>query len=61
MAAILFRRERIAPADYTVPGVGIRRRRPLRHRRPDLLCQLLEGPFLAAFDAGIYDFEVRPC
>lgn len=59
MIPVLFRADAPAPLDYTAPGVGIRRRRPLRHRRPDLLAQLLRGPFLAAFDAGLYDLVIR--
>jgi hypothetical protein len=38
------------PAEITVIGVGIQTRRP---RNTAVLVQLLGGPFLAAFDAGI--------
>lgn len=56
---VLFRREPIAPVDHTSAGIGIRRRKPLRHRRLDILWQLRRGPFLASFDAGLYDYEVH--
>jgi len=58
MLPVLFRVPRVAPIDHTTVGPGIRHRRPLRHRRLDLFRQLLGGPFLAAFDAGIYDMEM---
>jgi hypothetical protein len=57
---VLFREEAIVPREFTVVAAGlppIHRRRPHRHRRLDIFTQLLGGPFLAAFDAGIYDDE----
>ncbi len=47
---VLFRAEDVAPSEFTAVGTGIRRRRPSRPRRPELLSQLLGGPFLAGFD-----------
>lgn len=41
-----------AGRNHTRVGVGSRARRP---RRIDLYLQLLAGPFLAAFDAGLYE------
>jgi len=56
---VLFRQDRAAAVGHTSVGIGIRRRRPLRHRRLDLFVQLLRGPFLAGFDAGLYDWSPR--
>jgi len=55
----LYARERLLPIDHTAVGIGIRRRKPLRHRRLDIFWQLKRGPFLAGFDAGIYDWSPR--
>jgi hypothetical protein len=56
---VLFRREPLLPIDHTSAGTGIRRRKPLRHRRLDIFWQLKRGPFLAGFDAGLYDWSIR--
>jgi len=42
--------------EFTDPGIGIRQRFP-HGRRPDLFRELLDGPFLAGFDAGLYDLR----
>jgi hypothetical protein len=49
---VLFREEPCVPREHTIAGVRLAPRRP---RRFDLFAQLLAGPFLAAFDAGIGD------
>jgi hypothetical protein len=54
MAVPVFRQLDIEPAEFTAAGVGIPTRAPCRPRRIDLLAQLLGGPFLAAFNAGLY-------
>lgn len=51
---VLFRNDDVVPAEFTAIGSGIRRRRP---RRLDIYRQLIDGPHLAAFDAGIYEHE----
>jgi hypothetical protein len=56
---VLFRHEPAVSVDHTAVGIGIRRRKPLRHRRLDIFWQLKRGPFLAAFDAGLYDWSPR--
>jgi hypothetical protein len=53
MLPVLFRHEPVVPVDRTAVGIGIHRRKPLRHRRLDLFWQLKAGPFLAAFNAGL--------
>lgn len=58
---VLFRDEPFIPREFTAVAAGlppIHRRRPYRRRRPDIFTQLLNGPFLAAFDAGVYEMEV---
>jgi hypothetical protein len=50
---VLFREEPYVPREHTAAGVHLPPRRPHRKRRLDLFAQLLAGPFLAAFDAGI--------
>lgn len=58
---VLFRDEPVVPREFTSVSAGlppIQRRRPHRRRRLDLFTQLLNGPFLAAFDAGICEAEV---
>jgi len=37
-------------------GTGIQRRPP-RGRRPDVYRRLASGPFLAGFDAGLYNLR----
>lgn len=53
---VLFRADDIVPTDWTTVGTGIRRRRPRNIR---VYLQLLAGPFLAAFDAGMCDWSPR--
>ena len=55
---VLFRLEPVVPIERTLHGVVTHRRRPLRHRRLDLFWQLKRGPFLAGFDAGLYDWSM---
>jgi hypothetical protein len=57
MAAVpvLFRRDDIVSREFTAPGPGIPLRFPGRSvRQTMILVQLLGGPFLAAFEAGLY-------
>ncbi len=52
---VLFRSDDIVPREFTAAGPGIPIRFPGRSvRQTMILIQLLGGPFLAAFDAGIH-------
>lgn len=48
----LFRAEDCVPINHTRIGIGGQRRRP---RNIKVYDQLIAGPFLAAFDAGLYE------
>lgn len=56
MHAVAFREPLHEVTEFTDHGTGIRRRPP-RGRWPEVYRQLADGPFLAAFDAGLYDLR----
>lgn len=51
----LFRHDAVVPIDHTRVGVGPRARRPRNMR---VYLQLMDGPFLAAFDAGMHEERI---
>src|SRR5678815_489473 len=52
---VLFRRDEVVPREYTAAGPGIPLRFPGKTVRQTLiLVQLLGGPFLASYDAGLH-------
>jgi hypothetical protein len=56
MPAVQFRQPLHEVTEFTDLGTGIRHRPP-RGRRPDVYRLLAAGPFLAGFDAGLYDLR----
>jgi hypothetical protein len=61
MSAVQFREPVHEVTEFTDIGTGIRHRSPARPptpvRRPDVFQLLAAGPFLAGFDAGLYDLR----
>lgn len=56
MSAVQFRTPIHEVTEFTDIGTGIQRRPP-RGRLPDVYRKLAAGPFLAGFDAGLYNLR----